>query len=112
MAPHSSILAWEIPWIEEPGGLQSMGSQRVRYDLATKQQLHKELVIVHQFTWSTPTFAYDLIFCYLFYKRNPRFLPIHHVFFEILNPGKNNRDLYCKVLVLLSIRCRINDLVY
>ena len=32
MAIHSSILAWEIPWIEEPGGLQSMGSQRVRHD--------------------------------------------------------------------------------
>ena len=29
---HSSILAWEIPWTEEPGGLQSMGSQRVRLD--------------------------------------------------------------------------------
>ena len=32
MATHSSIPAWEIPWTEEPGGLQSMGSQRVRYD--------------------------------------------------------------------------------
>ena len=32
MAIHSSILAWTIPWTEEPGGLQSMGSQRVRYD--------------------------------------------------------------------------------
>ena len=32
MATHSSILAWEIPWTEEPGGLQSMGSQRVRRD--------------------------------------------------------------------------------
>ena len=31
MAPHSSIIAWEIPWTEEPGGLQSMGLQRVRY---------------------------------------------------------------------------------
>ena len=29
---HSSILAWEIPWTEEPGGLQSMGLQRVRHD--------------------------------------------------------------------------------
>ena len=38
MAPHSSILAWEIPWTEEPGGLQSMGSQRVEHDLAIKQQ--------------------------------------------------------------------------
>ena len=35
MATHSSILAWEIPWTEEPGGLQSMGSQRVGYDLVT-----------------------------------------------------------------------------
>jgi len=31
MATHSSILAWRIPWTEEPGGLQSMGSQRVRH---------------------------------------------------------------------------------
>ena len=32
MATHSRILAWEIPWTEEPGRLQSMGSQRVRHD--------------------------------------------------------------------------------
>ena len=32
MATHSSILAWRIPWMEEPGGLQSVGSQRVRHD--------------------------------------------------------------------------------
>ena len=32
MATHSSILAWEILWAEEPGGLQSMGSQKVRHD--------------------------------------------------------------------------------
>ena len=37
MATHSSILAWEIPWTEEPGGLQSLGSQRVQHDLVTKQ---------------------------------------------------------------------------
>ena len=35
MATHSSILAWEIPWTEEPGGLQSIGSQRVGHDGAT-----------------------------------------------------------------------------
>ena len=35
MATHSSILAWEIPWMEEPGGLQSTGSQRVGHDWAT-----------------------------------------------------------------------------
>ena len=32
MAAHSSTLAWEIPWMEEPGGLQSMGSLRVGHD--------------------------------------------------------------------------------
>ena len=32
MAPHSGTLAWEIPWTEEPGRLQSMGSLRVRHD--------------------------------------------------------------------------------
>ena len=35
MATHSSVLAWRIPWTEEPGGLQSMGSQRVRHDWVT-----------------------------------------------------------------------------
>ena len=36
-ATHSSILSWEIPWAEEPQGLQSMGSQRVRHDKACTQ---------------------------------------------------------------------------
>ena len=35
-ATYSSILAWEIPWTEEPGGLQSMESQRVRHNLVTE----------------------------------------------------------------------------
>ena len=35
MTPHSSILAWKIPWTEEPDRLQSMGSLRVRHDRAT-----------------------------------------------------------------------------
>ena len=39
MATHSSILAWETPWIEEAGRLQSMGSRRVGHDLATKQRM-------------------------------------------------------------------------
>ena len=40
MAIHSSVLAWETPWTEEPGGIQAMGSQRVAHNLATKQQQH------------------------------------------------------------------------
>ena len=37
-ATHSNILAWEIPWTEEPGRLQSMGRKRAGHNLATKQQ--------------------------------------------------------------------------
>ena len=37
VATHFSILAWKIPWTEEPGGLQFMGLQKVRQDRATKQ---------------------------------------------------------------------------
>ena len=49
MAPHSSTLAWKIPWTEEPGGLQSMGSLRVRHNWVTSlalfhfQALEKEM---------------------------------------------------------------------
>ena len=39
MAPHSSTLAWKIPWMEEPGRLQSMGSLRVRHDFTTSLSL-------------------------------------------------------------------------
>ena len=45
IAMHSSILAWIIPWTEEPGGLLSMGSQRVGHDLATKQLITATLKV-------------------------------------------------------------------
>ena len=38
MATDSSILAWEIPWTEEPGGLQSMGGKRIGHNLVIEQQ--------------------------------------------------------------------------
>ena len=43
MATHSGILAWRIPWTEEPGGLQSIRLQRVGHDLATKPPLFRTL---------------------------------------------------------------------
>ena len=45
IATHSSILAWEIPWTEEPGGLQSLGLQRVRYDWSDLACMHAWLCI-------------------------------------------------------------------
>ena len=47
MTAHSGFLAWRIPWTEEPGGLHSTGSQRVRYDLATK---HTRIFIIFPFS--------------------------------------------------------------
>jgi len=45
MATHSSIFAWEIPWTEEPGGLQSIGSQRVGHDWSDLACTHKDFLI-------------------------------------------------------------------
>ena len=42
MAPHSSVLAWRIPWSEEPGGLQSMRLQRVAHDCMTNPWVQEE----------------------------------------------------------------------
>ena len=54
MAPHSSILAWKIPWMEEPGRLQSMGSLRVGHDWATSLSL---FTFMHSRKWQpTPVF--------------------------------------------------------
>ena len=50
MATHSSILSWEIPWSEESGGLQSMGSQRVGRDLGAKSQQHV-VYILKSYNW-------------------------------------------------------------
>ena len=38
MATHSNVLTWKVPWTEGPGGLQSMGSQRVRHDWAHRHK--------------------------------------------------------------------------
>ena len=51
LATHSSILAWRISWTEEPGGLQSMGLQRVEHDLATKQQPPSSYLIKCPSAW-------------------------------------------------------------
>ena len=49
MATHSSILAWRIPWTEEPGGLQSMGSQRVGHEWSNLAHTHAR--ILHWVCW-------------------------------------------------------------
>ena len=51
MATHSSILAWRIPWTEEPGGLQSMGLQRVGHDM--KQLSTYICIFLHKVIYRT-----------------------------------------------------------
>ena len=51
MATHSSILAWRIPWTEEPDGLQFMGSQRARKNLTTFTHIEEDLVISSKVTY-------------------------------------------------------------
>ena len=64
MTAHSSILAWGIPWTVEPGGLQSMGSQRVKHDLATEQQqtTHGDFTLIFHLKRS-PLVMLSLISC-------------------------------------------------
>ena len=56
MATHSSVLAWRIPWTEEPGGLQSMGLQRVGHDWATSLSLFSPFQIKIIKKWVDPFF--------------------------------------------------------
>ena len=51
VATHSCILTWKIPWTEKPGRLQSVGLQRVRHDLVTKQQYGAYLLTILQDTF-------------------------------------------------------------
>ena len=67
IATHSSILAWRIPWTEEPGGLQSMGSQRLGHNWVTKHTY----IFYSLECWSSenlcdlcPVFFYALTFLY------------------------------------------------
>ena len=60
--PHSSILAWRIPWTEEPGGLQSKGSQRVRHNWAT----YHSLVLTH--LCFLPSFFHSSLFSTFFFS--------------------------------------------
>ena len=55
MAIHSSTIAWKIPWTEEPGRLQSMGSQRVGHDWATSLSL--SFTFIYKGTWTSVKFG-------------------------------------------------------
>ena len=65
MATHSSILAWRIPWTEEPGRLQCMGSQRVRHDWATITHSFQRREILVFWTDAPSNYIYSSLFLFL-----------------------------------------------
>ena len=65
MATHSSILAWRIPWTEEPGRLQSTGSQRVRQNWATKHSTGTTHILVWKLSSGEKRYHYMHIFLWL-----------------------------------------------
>ena len=92
MATCSSILAWEIPWTDEPGGLQSMGLQRVGRNLVTKQQcIYVSLLSLPNLGSIDPSFP-------AFKHRwiNPTCLVISSLSFEPLR--------FCHVIIFISSR--------
>ena len=60
MAPHSSTLAWKIPWMEEPGGLQSMRSLRVGHDWATSLSLFTFMLLEKEMTTHSSVLAWRI----------------------------------------------------
>ena len=66
MAIHSSTLAWEIPWTEESGGLQFMGSQSVRHDLVPNN--NNNITLLNEMSWTLS-----------FYSRKTKPLRTHSV---------------------------------
>ena len=90
MATHSSSLAWRIPWTEEPGGLQFMGSQRARHDWATKRA-HKGA----RLSLSPPV---------CIYPRYTFFLLKQHLFcyFQLFVEIQKNQDLATGPLGLVT----------
>ena len=80
MATHSSILAWEIPWTEEPGGLQSIGSQSVKHDWATNTHTNHIQYIHHSVQFSSVAQS-CLTLCNPMNCSTPG-LPVHHQLLE------------------------------
>ena len=58
MATHSNILAWKIPWTEDPGELWSIGSQRVRHDRSNLEHTHSIYIHTHIYIYTHPIHLY------------------------------------------------------
>ena len=96
MATHSSNLAWRIPWTEDPGGLQSMGSQRVRHDWATSVSVY----IVSKASgvyWDSPEYKFLFLEVIFFFFQRVLFiyLATPHGLWDLNSPTKDWTNSPC-----------------
>ena len=77
MATHSSVFAWRIPWTEEPGGLQSMGSQRVGHELATNTFTFPWWLIGKEFTHQHRRCGFNLWVGKIPWRRKWHSIPVY-----------------------------------
>ena len=109
MTTCSSILAWKIPWTEEPGGLQSVKSQRIKHNLVTKQQHSNNRAYIYIF--KTPCICSKIPFLFLFPSiKYIYFIYILKMITKIFffSPKNTPLNLYCfpyKFFVLLLYNC-------
>ena len=106
LATHSSILAWRIPWTEEPGRLQSMRSQRVRHDWATEHACSENEVILpavailspsSSFIHSTHDFPFNYICTVNVSVSLNKWWPLSSVYSLLLND-----NIFKRMLTLFS----------
>ena len=109
MATHSSILAWRIPWTEEPGGLQSTGLQRVGHDWATSRHFNLLesqcyyfqstvlLTLFLSFTFCFANFFISVLFKYIFV------LPLLFSFSMFIFISLVDRKVFLKLVLRISL---------
>ena len=99
MATHSSILAWRIPWTEEPGGPQSIGLQRVGHDWSDLVHMHTSITFNGDVLEAYPLSS-EKIFVWL-----PR-AHVFNIFYKIsTKTGKNKTEKYLKGRHMILIIC-------
>ena len=109
MTTHSSILAWEIPWTEKPGGLQSMGSQRVGHNWGTEHTftpINNKIKIISPFILKN---KFTCLIVKSYHPWVPLFLLIYHFPLYILDCNatiKNRSELWYFQNDMLSFRDR------
>ena len=99
MAMHSSPLAWKIPWTEEPGGLQPMGSQRVGHDWATPVSLSD----VYKIWYILLTLHFKIISNVLESHKNRtethQLLTLCHIYFVTIYPHIHRQYIYISLTI-------------